>query len=70
MSTVNDIIGQIEQLSPEDQDLLWNEISHKFLARKFRERGNQPEKPLPISDVELDQIVHEARQEVLRARGL
>lgn len=70
MPTVDQIIQEIEQLSPEDQSRLFHELSREVLAKRFRERASQGGFPLPVSDFELDQIVHEARRETLRAHGL
>jgi len=70
MPAVDQILLEIEQLSPEDQSRLFHELNHKVLARRFRDRASQGGFPLPVSDFELDQIVHETRREVLRARDL
>jgi len=70
MSTVDQIMSEIERLSPEDQSKLFSRLSREVLAKRFRERANRGDSPLPVSDTELDQIVHEARREVLRAHDL
>ena len=70
MSTVDVIMSEIQQLSAEEQSRLFRELSRELLAKRFRERAEKGDAPLPISDLELDQIVHEARREMLRARGL
>lgn len=70
MSSVDQIMSEIEQLSPEDQSRLFRELSSEVLAKRFRERASKGGFPLPVSETELDQIVHEARRETLRAHGL
>jgi hypothetical protein len=70
MSTVEVIISEIEQLPAEEQSKFFHELGRSLLAKRFRERAAATDAPLPISDIELDQIVHEARGEMLRARGL
>jgi hypothetical protein len=70
MSTVDAIMSQIHRLSTEEQSALFVEFSREMLARRFGARANGPETELPVSDAELNQLVHEARRETLRAHGL
>ena len=70
MSTVDVLISEIEQLPAEEQSRFFHALGRSVLAKRFRERAEATDSPLPISDLELDQIVHEARGEMLRARGL
>ena len=70
MSTVDAIMSEIHQLSAEEQARLLRELSREILAKRFRERAERSNGPLPFSDAELDQIVHEARRETLRAHDL
>lgn len=70
MSTVDQIMTEIERLPAEEQSELLRQITRKILAKKFEARADQADTPLPVTDAELDQIVHEARRETLRAHGL
>ena len=70
MSTVEAIISEIAQLPAAEQSRLLHELGRSILAQRFRERAEREDVPLPISDVELNEIVHEARRETLRAHGL
>lgn len=68
--SVEDVMEQVNSLSQDDQAQLAAELARKVLKRKLSEIGSLPDTPLPLTDVEIDQIVHEARRETLRARGI
>lgn len=68
--SVEELLRQAESLSPQDQSRLVQELSRAVLARTLSIAGQKPEVALPIENAELDQIIHEARDEMLRARDL
>lgn len=70
MSAVDEIISKVRALPLEDQTLIVRELSRDLLIRRLRDIEAGPEEPLPVSDEELDQIVHEARREIQRARSI
>lgn len=70
MSAVDDLILKAKELSPEDQARLVREVSRSLLCQRLAAIGLGPEELLPLCEAEIDQIVHEARSEVLRAHSL
>lgn len=70
MLTVKGILEQVRLLSEEDQDRLARELACERLADVMGSIAARPQSPLPLSDDEINDLVHEARAEVLRARGL
>lgn len=70
MATIDAIMSEIHRLSDQEQSALFQEFSREMLAKRFGARAEGPEIGLPVSDAELNQIVHEARRETLRAHGL
>jgi len=70
MLTVKSILDQVRLLSEEDQDRLAREFACKRLADVMGKIAARPQSPLPLSDEEINDLVHEGRAEVLRARGL
>lgn len=69
MSTIDQILTEISGLSEEDQETLVRRLNRTVLAKRFFDRGHGSDAPLPVSDQELDRIVHEARSEALREHG-
>lgn len=70
MSAVESIVEQFKRLSDNDQKQLMRELARARLSATARRIAASPEPRMPVSDEELNQLVHEARREVLRARGL
>ncbi len=70
MQTVESILDQFRNLSEEDQRRLVREITRTRLLATARRIADGREPMPPVGDEELNQLVHEARREVLRARGL
>ncbi len=70
MPTVESILNDVRQLSAEDWQRLMKALTLVDVRETMHRIASQPEKPLPIGEQELDEIVHEARDEMLRARGL
>lgn len=70
MPTIENILEQVQLLSEPDQEQLLRELRRRRFDHVFRRIEEGPEPPMPVSDEELDRIVHEARRGVLRARGL
>lgn len=68
MSTVDEIISKVRSLPLEDQNRIVSELSQDLLIHKLRAIETNPVDPPPVSDDELDRLVHEARGEVQRAR--
>jgi hypothetical protein len=68
--SVEAILQEFRLLSDGDQRRLLKELTRARLAETARRIAESPQ-PLPrIDDEELSRLVHEARREVLRARGL
>ena len=70
MSAIESLVEQFKRLSDDDQKELMRELARARLGATARRIADGPEPPMPVSDEELNEIVHEARREVLRARGL
>lgn len=68
--SVEELMEQAEALSPADQSRFAAELARKVLQKRLAEIVSQPDAPLPLTDGEIDQLVHEARRETLRASGL
>lgn len=69
MPTVETIVEQFELLSDEDQERVMRELTRRRLSEVMRKIAARSDTPLPLSDEEINEIVHEARGEMLRARG-
>jgi hypothetical protein len=61
---------QFEQLTEPERERLVRTLRRRRFDEVLQriESGSAP--PLPVTEEELDRLVHEARREVLRARGL
>lgn len=70
MASVEEIVRQADELSPDDQTRLVRELARTMLKRHMAEAAANPISPLPIAEDEINRIVHETRRETLRARGL
>jgi hypothetical protein len=70
MANLNDCLSQARQLSPGDQERLVAELSRSVVARHMADLAQGPAAPIPLNDEEIEQLVHEARRETLRASGL
>jgi len=69
---VESMLDLFRRLSDEDQRRLLRELTRARLAETARRitEGTPPAPVMPVTDEELSRLVHEARREVLRARGL
>ena len=70
MSSVNEILDQVQQLEPAERARLVRELARAALAGKLARVAGRPDMPGALSDEEIDRIVHDARRETLRASGL
>jgi hypothetical protein len=70
MTAVDEILAKARELPPEDQERIVRELTRDRLIRRLQATEAKSTDQLPISDEELNQLVHEARREVLRAHGL
>lgn len=70
MPTVESILDQADQLSEAERERLLRALRRKRFDEVLRRLEQGPEPTAPVSDEELDRLVHEARREVLSARGL
>lgn len=70
MSNAESILEQFQHLSDEEQDRVVRALTRRRLSAAMRRIADRPEQPLPLSDEEINAVVHEARREMLRARGL
>lgn len=70
MSTLESLLNQAKDLSESDQELLLRELRRWRFDQVLRRLEKKTEQPPPVTDEELDALVHETRREVLRARGL
>lgn len=68
--SIEELMEQADALSPEDQSRFAAELTRKVLRNKLAEDVSKPDAPLPLTDGEIDQLVHEARRKTLRASGL
>jgi len=67
--SLDEVLNQANTLSATDQARLVAELSRTVLSRRLAELGVRPEGVLPLSDDEINRLVHEARGEALRASG-
>ncbi|QDV89535.1 hypothetical protein RAS2_06050 [Phycisphaerae bacterium RAS2] len=65
--SVEEILQQAKSLSPDDQSRLVSELARAVLARRLRQTTQSASRPLPVTDQELNRLIHEARGEVIRA---
>lgn len=70
VATLETVLSEARSLSRGDRRELMRELARLDLIELCKDIEANPVDPLPISDEELDEIVHEARGEMLRARGL
>jgi hypothetical protein len=70
MSAVESILEQVGRLTPDERQLLMKQLALSDLRETMKRIGSRPEEPLPLSDQEIDELVHASRGEMLRARGL
>ena len=70
MSRVDEIVGEVKRLAPADQIRLMRELAGIVLSERLAQVGKGAAVPLPLTDDEIDQLVHGARREALRASGL
>ena len=68
--TFESMLADFGSLSDEDQRRLLKELTRARLAERARRIAEGTEPPPPVNDEELNRLVHEARREVLCARGL
>jgi len=68
--SVESIVQEFRSLSDSDQHRLLKELMRARLIETARRIAANPQHPLPLDDDDLNRLVHEARREVLRARGL
>lgn len=71
MSRADEILRQAVELPADQQCWLIRELARSaFRQTMTRSIAETPETPLPLSDADLDGLIHEVRRETLRARGL
>jgi hypothetical protein len=70
MATLKTLLTDARSLPLEDRQRLVRELARANLIDLLRSIEADPVDPLPVSDQELQLLVHEARRKVLRARGL
>ncbi|MCC6360333.1 MAG: hypothetical protein IT450_16455 [Phycisphaerales bacterium] len=70
MPTVESILEQADQLPEPERERLLRALRRRRFDEILRRIERKPAPALPVSEEELDRLVHEARREVLRARGL
>jgi len=70
MPTVDSILEQADLLSEVEREHLLRALRRKRFDEILRRIEQGPPPVMAVSDEELDRIVHEARREVLRGRGL
>lgn len=68
--TVESILDQADLLSEAERERLLRALRRKRFDEVLRRIEKGPEPAMPVSEEELERLVHEARREVLRARGL
>ena len=68
--SIESILHEFRSFSDADQRRLLKELTGARLAETARRIAANPQGPAPVADEELNRLVHEARREVLRARGL
>lgn len=70
MPTVESILEQAAQLNEADRERLVRLLRRRRFDEVLSKIEHNDSGALPIGDDELDRLVHEARREVLRARGI
>ncbi len=70
MPTVESILEQADRISEPERERLLRALRRRRFDEILRQIESRPASDLPVSEEELDRLVHEARREVLRARGL
>jgi hypothetical protein len=70
MPTVESILEQVDRLTEAERERLLRALRRRRFDEILRRIESRPTSDLPVSEQELDRLVHEARREVLRARGL
>ena len=69
MATIEGILDDTRRLSLADQRRLLRELARWVFQSTMTDLGARQMATLPLTDDEIDQVVHEARSETLRARG-
>lgn len=70
MPTVESILEQAAQLNEADRERLVRILRRRRFDEVLARIEHSSSDVLSVGDDELDRLVHEARREVLRARGL
>ncbi len=70
MSDADETISDLRLAPAASQEPSHGKLGRARLIQALREIEARPEGPRPVSDEELDRLVHQARREILRARGL
>lgn len=70
MPTVESILEQAAQLNEADRERLVRLLRRRRFDEVLSQIEHNGSESLPVGDDELGRLVHEARREVLRARGI
>ncbi len=70
MATLDSLLTEARSLPLEDRQQVVRELTRANLIDLLRGIETTPVDPLPLSDQDLHDLVHEARRKVLRARDL
>lgn len=65
MTTLETVLGEAQSLPLEERQQLVRELSRANLIESLRRIEANPVNPLPVSDQELHDLVHQARRKVL-----